>query len=621
MGLVKNISFIFLFVCWPGLNEVMAQKSPGDSMLHPNYVDSIYGLTLKARTTDEKINAFQQWLPLAILVHHPKAEQSMNDFSTLAALEGSKLATGISLLNKAYFLAEYRGDYNKALEYGLQAKDIFEELKAKPQQVMTYNRLVLLILWNQIERKKAIYEENLYETYLVKSLQLSRELKDSNLVINTLGLIGSYYNVTEQNGEKALQCFLDAEKRIDAHTTPEQDLLIRESIAIVLSDFPDEEELMYYVKKCESHPFFDVFDYGKSNMYRSLASFYMNKKRDLDKALQYAKRAYDISLQLNAPAYISQGEKRLYEVYKAMNNVEMALLYHEKYKATEDSFSRERFQRTFAEYDVQKKEKTIIQQEFELAKKNNLLYGSLIALVVTLLIGYIVFQSRKKTQQLKMQELLIEQKEETMLAVMQAEESERKRIAGDLHDSVAQKLVVAKLNLEAFGNYLPEMKQEQQQVYDNIFNLVRDSASEVRDLSHSMVPQTAFRSGLTDAIKTFIDKIDQRNIQVSFAADGNMTNLDEHKMTMIYRVVCECIQNTLKHAHASQLDISLITDQDVMDIIVEDNGVGFDPDAPDYAEGLGMQHIHSRIAFLNGRMEINSRPGKGTAIAFCIPLI
>ncbi len=304
-----------------------------------------------------------------------------------------------------------------------------------------------------------------------------------------------------------------------------------------------------------------------------------------------------------------------------MNNVEMALLYHEKYKATEDSFSRERFQRTFAEYDVQKKEKTIIQQEFELAKKNNLFYGSLIALVVTLMIGYIVFQSRKKTQQLKMQDLLMEQKGETMLAVMQAEENERKRIAGDLHDSVAQKLVVAKLNLEAFGNYLPEMKQEQQQVYDNIFNLVRDSASEVRDLSHSMVPQTVFRSGLTDAIKTFIDKIDQRHIQVSFAAEGNMANLDENKMTMIYRVVCECIQNALKHAHASQLDVSLIAEQDEMDIIVEDNGVGFDPEAPDYSEGLGMQHIRSRVAFLNGRMEINSRPGKGTAIAFYIPLI
>lgn len=621
MGLRIYISFFILFGYWPGWNEACAQTSAGDSSHHSNYIDSMYGLTLRARTLDEKINAFQQWLPLAILVHHPKAEQSLNDFSSIAAREGSKLATGISLLNKAYFLAEYMGDYNKGLEYGLQAKDIFEELKAKSQLVMTYNRLVLLILWNQIERKKAISSENLYDTYLVRSLQLSRELKDSNLVINTLGLIGSYYNVTEQNGDKALQCFLDAEKRIDSHTPPEQDLMIRESIAIVLSDFPDEEKLMYYVRKCESHPFFDVFDYGKSNMYRSLASFYMNRKRDLDKALQYAKRSYEISLKLNAPAYISQGEKRLYEVYKAMNNVEMALLYHEKYKATEDSFSRERFQRTFAEYDVQKKEKTIIQQEFELAKKNNLFYGSLIALVVTLMIGYIVFQSRKKTQQLKMQELLMEQKGETMLAVMQAEENERKRIAGDLHDSVAQKLVVAKLNLEAFGNYLPEMKQEQQQVYDNIFNLVRDSASEVRDLSHSMVPQTVFRSGLTDAIKTFIDKIDQRNIQVSFAAEGNMANLDENKMTMIYRVVCECIQNALKHAQASQLDISLIAEQDEMDIIIEDNGVGFDPEAPDFTEGLGMQHIRSRVAFLNGRMEINSRPGKGTAIAFYIPLI
>jgi len=601
-----------------GAGRAQAVPDTGSGPLH--YIDSIFSRTLTAATPEAKIEAFGQWLPLAILIHHPKAVQSLNEFSEFAAKEKNKLATGVYLLNRAYYLSEYMGDYNKGLEYCLQAKDIFEELKARPQLVMTYNRLVLLILWNQIERKKAIITENLYDAYLARSLRICRELKDSNLLITTLGLLGSYYNVTELNGTKALQVFYDVEKLIGSHTPPEQRLMTWESIAIVLSDYNDEEKMMAYVRKSEADPYFDVFGYGKSNMYRSVANYYLHKKPDLVKALQYAQTAYNISLEMNAPVYISQGEKRLYEIYKAMNNDKMALLYHEKYKTTEDSFSRERFQRTYAEYDVQKKEKTIIQQDFELAKRNNLFYGSLFALVVTVMIGYIIFMSWKKSQQLKLQQMAIEQKEETTRAVMQAEEEERKRIAENLHDGVAQKLVVAKLNLEALGNYLPPLKPEQQQVYENIFSLVKDSANEVRDLSHIMMPQAFFRSGLTDAIKNFIDKIDQRELLVDFAAEGSLVNLDPNKQIMLYRIICECIQNVLKHANASKLDISMIAEAGEMDIIIEDNGKGFNPDAAGYVEGLGMQNIRSRVAFLNGRMEVNSRQGEGTAIAFFIPL-
>ena len=219
-----------------------------------------------------------------------------------------------------------------------------------------------------------------------------------------------------------------------------------------------------------------------------------------------------------------------------------------------------------------------------------------------------------------MQQLLADQEKDTAAAVLQAEEHERKRIAGDLHDSVAQKLVVAKLNLEAFETYLPPLKDEHQKVFDNIFSLIDDSCTEVRNLSHSMMPQAFFKSGLTDAVKSIIDKISGSEIKISFNVEGNVNTIDKNKEIMIYRVIQECIQNTLKHAKASKLDISIIAENNEIDVTIEDNGIGFDLSQVITSGSSGLKNIQNRIEFLNGKLDIDSQMGSGTTIAFYVPI-
>ena len=174
-----------------------------------------------------------------------------------------------------------------------------------------------------------------------------------------------------------------------------------------------------------------------------------------------------------------------------------------------------------------------------------------------------------------------------------------------------------KLNLEALGNSLPALTAEQQQVYNNISSLVNESAAEVRNLSHTMMPQSLAMTGLVDAVKNFTDKIDPRKLQLSFNVEGSLENIDSNRQMMVYRILRECIQNVIKHAKATALDISIIAEKDAVDIIVEDNGIGFDKQ--EVQEGLGMQSIRSRVDFLNGKMEVTSQPGKGTVVALYIP--
>ncbi len=270
-----------------------------------------------------------------------------------------------------------------------------------------------------------------------------------------------------------------------------------------------------------------------------------------------------------------------------------------------------------AQYEVQKKENIIIQQKLDINRKNNLFYGSIVlfALIITA-IG-VVFSIRKKNQAIRLGETRLIEKRQTMEAILQAEEDERKRIAADLHDSVAQKMVVAKMNLDTLDNYIPDMTNDQRHIFNNIISLVDESCTDVRNLSHSMMPQAFFNSGLAAAVNDFTEKIDVKNLTVSVSTEGNETSIEKGKQIMAYRIIQECVQNVLKHANATRLNISIIYTNGDIDITVEDNGTGFPIDTT--MEGVGIKNIRSRVEYLNGKMNIKSNPALGTAFTFSIP--
>ncbi|MBS1745984.1 MAG: sensor histidine kinase [Bacteroidetes bacterium] len=268
-------------------------------------------------------------------------------------------------------------------------------------------------------------------------------------------------------------------------------------------------------------------------------------------------------------------------------------------------------------YEVQKKENTIIHQHYDLVKKDLFIYIFGGISFITLLIGFFLFQNRKKNQRLKLQAIEMKQKRELTQAVMNAEEEERKRIAEDLHDSVAQKMVVAKLNLEALGINM-DFDNKKKTIFENISTLLKDSTDEVRNLSHSMMPHAFEKYGLTNSIKDSLNKIHKKDLKINFNADGDFSMIIGNKAIFIYRIIQECIQNALKHADATNLDISLLCTNNEADIIVEDNGKGFEVNENN--KGNGLKNIQSRVEFLNGKLEINSVPGKGTVIAIFLPL-
>lgn len=353
-----------------------------------------------------------------------------------------------------------------------------------------------------------------------------------------------------------------------------------------------------------------------------LGLFYLNSK-EYQKGIDICKEGVRM-IEENKFRFISTDiYQSLARNYKAAGQYEKAEETLETILRIKDSVnernSNDLMEELQTKYEVQKKENTIVQQKFNLTKKNYYIYGTVGLLIATLLFGYLFMRNRRKTQQLKMKQLEAEQKNTTTQAVMQAEEEERKRIAGELHDSVAQKMVVAKMNLEVLGTELNNLSESQQKIYTNIISLLSESSSEVRQLSHSMMPQAFEHMGLVNAVRDFLDKINKNSLVVNFSAGGELDKIRERKALMIFRIIQEAVQNVLKHAKADKLDLTMNLNKNELEVIIEDNGLGLDISQLK-EKGMGITNIYSRIDYLNGKIEINSHPGKGTLMAFKIPV-
>jgi signal transduction histidine kinase len=134
------------------------------------------------------------------------------------------------------------------------------------------------------------------------------------------------------------------------------------------------------------------------------------------------------------------------------------------------------------------------------------------------------------------------------------------------------------------------------------------------------MPNALLKSGLANAVREFLDKIDNRVIKINLYTEGLNERLDSNIETVLYRVIQECVNNVIKHSGAGQLDISLLKDTDGISATIEDNGRGFDVTDKQKFEGIGLKNIRSRVGFLKGTVDFDSSPGKGTLVAIHVPV-
>jgi len=343
--------------------------------------------------------------------------------------------------------------------------------------------------------------------------------------------------------------------------------------------------------------------------YFNLGLLYKNNQlypqalKALKSSLTYATKINYAEMQLSAVNQIA-------DLYEFTGNNKQAVAYLKKRSAIIKLLNSPEA-KTAEELKIKEgqREAQMLAQQFEISRRNYWMVAISVLIVLLLVIGFIYY---KQTQ--------LKQRNIAMQAIIQTEESERQRIARDLHDSVSQTMSAAKINLSIIGSEIAFKDEEQRQRFNRVLGMVDDGFKEVRTISHNMMPWALHKTGLANVVKQFIGNVENGTISFNFFSKGFDEPFNDNVELILYRVLQESVNNVIKHAGADRVDISLIRDEASISMTIEDNGKGFDSTNPEFKAGMGLGNLRSRINFLNGKVEVASQPGSGTLVSVYIPV-
>lgn len=277
-------------------------------------------------------------------------------------------------------------------------------------------------------------------------------------------------------------------------------------------------------------------------------------------------------------------------------------------------------------YQTAEKEKQILEEKQRAQTNRNWLIVATLALVFGAGIAILVQKNTTKKRKLAEQETLLKQervdnllKQQELVsidAMIEGQEKERQRVANELHDDLGSLMATIKLH---FSNVKgkdkdPALKQAQ--------SLLEEAYQKVRGIAHSKNSGVMSSQGLLPAVKKMAQVISETNaLEVSVEDFGMGERMENSLELSLFRTIQELVANAIKHAEATKLNIQISQYDDNLNIIIEDNGKGFDRSNLDKSKtGMGLTNIEKRIEHLEGNFTIDSVPGKGTSIIIDIPV-
>ena len=238
--------------------------------------------------------------------------------------------------------------------------------------------------------------------------------------------------------------------------------------------------------------------------------------------------------------------------------------------------------------------------------------GILISVLIVVGVFYIkkIFKELQKAEEAR---LIMEKR--VLNAVINTEESERKRFAKDLHDGLGPLLSSVKMSFSAV-TVSPE-KKDQRAILESAKQAINEAISSLKEISNNLSPHILDNFGLASAIRSFTNKIDQTGkIKIEFRSNIHEKRYPGNTEVILYRAICELINNTLKHSKAKKILISLDEEDGKLKVLYQDDGKGFDYNQVLLNEtgGMGLPNIRSRINSINGNFAVDSLPGEGVVV-------
>lgn len=242
--------------------------------------------------------------------------------------------------------------------------------------------------------------------------------------------------------------------------------------------------------------------------------------------------------------------------------------------------------------------------------------------MLTLVVGFAVFimiyQKRMLQEQEKRRVLDLEYQQLMIQAQIDSQEVERKRIAADLHDSIGSLLWAAKLNIGFLGRSI-DLEGELKDSYQETMKILDQSIDSVKRISWELTPEAFQHTGLSSSIKELCSRLDGKGLSLVYLEVGTGIFWKDDRALMVFRIVQELINNAVKHAKATRIEVELCWKEKNLVIEVSDDGIGFPP-KDTTRNGLGWWNITHRSKKIGATVFVNKNIQTGAAIELSVPL-
>lgn len=475
--------------------------------------------------------------------------------------------------------------------YG-DAFDAFEELKSYFKQIDDKKKMseielqLFMIYFEKLDIKKAKISLDNVSQYL-------NEIDNQPLRIQYLIERIKYFQFVQEYKSALDLANICIEESVIANKTIDQAncLALRGNLSLIKNQ--DTLAINDYVKALS---YLNNIPYSKNRLeiYENLAEAY-NKLQDFESAYMY--RLHYAKLQDSI-----LNENRII----AVNNV--TYKFETRQKNTENELLKK--EKAFAQESNQQKNRALTVLGIALA---GLLFG--IYYIIRFYrekinTAKIIEEQNNKINEQKINELQDKMQINSMQSMIQGQEIERERIAKDLHDSLGGLLSTIKLQVDNIRNKESNIKMLP--AFKNATALIDTAVAEVRTISQNLQPGALSRLGLIPALKDLLNRYDSdQGPEIIFQHFDIPTDIDQTISLSIYRIIQEIINNAIKHAKANEILLQLNQEGDEIVIHIEDDGIGFN--VKGNYKSMGLKNIKSRVNYMKGTIEIDSRINEGTS--------
>jgi two-component system NarL family sensor kinase len=518
-------------------------------------------------------------------LHKENYEKSLIQSRQL--LNHSLLLQNHDLIGKAYntIAANFDGisEPDKALFYYQKSLIYAEKSKNLGLQNWLYNNIGNIYCFDKKKYEKGI-------SYYIKSLYYSRTIKDSSQIFLTkLNITWAYFDIGHfSEGYPYLKYINKHKNKYGIETTT--------AVTDMLNG-------MYYSYKND----IQRADYSFKNGIKNAIKY--DEKSDLS----YIYQEYSKFLSKNKN--FEAAYNNLYS-FQLLNNEINLQDKAKKAKIAGINLEIDEYKREIDKMGIESKRREKLFYS-ESARKNKMTTIILSLFLISLILFYFFYQNTKLKQKNRIKDIQNKINQNIINASIDGQESERKKVALFLHDTISASLSSAGMHLNVFLSQHDSLPAE----ITKTKLILDETHDKVRDLSHDLIPTLLARFGLLYALDDLCEKYSNSTLHFEYQNTIPIKKRYTEKFeTRLYFIISELLNNIIKHSQASKAEISLVENNNEMIIEITDNGKGFDTNKFNFVEGFGLNQIKARINNLNGQFDVKSKINEGTLIMISVPL-